>query len=57
MELVLAVLSLIACFWTVDVELGVVLTNIDDPERHARIRLAPDTESRQTAGGTVSVSA
>ncbi|KAH6616916.1 hypothetical protein F5144DRAFT_606440 [Chaetomium tenue] len=57
LELVLAILSLAACFWTLGLELGAVLRNIDDPEKHTRIRLAPDTEDRKTAGGTVSVSA
>jgi hypothetical protein len=57
MELILAILSLVACYWTVDFELGAILWNIDDPESQARIRLAPDTGDRQTAGGTVSVAA
>jgi hypothetical protein len=57
LELTLAVLSLVACFWTLDLELGVHLRHIDEPETHIRIQLAPDTDNRRTAGGTVSVSA
>ncbi|KAK4042341.1 hypothetical protein C8A01DRAFT_14012 [Parachaetomium inaequale] len=57
LELILAVISLVACFWTLDLELGVHLRHIDEPETHIRIQLAPDTDDRRTAGGTVSVAA
>ncbi|EAQ85031.1 predicted protein [Chaetomium globosum CBS 148.51] len=57
LELVLAILSLVACFWTLGLELGAVLRSIDEPEKYTRIQLAPDTEDRKTAGRTVSVSA
>ncbi|KAK3292645.1 uncharacterized protein B0H64DRAFT_233596 [Chaetomium fimeti] len=57
LQFALAVISLVACFWSLDFKLGVVLRYIDDPDRHHRIQLAPDTEDRRTAGGTVSVAA
>ncbi|KAK4157067.1 hypothetical protein C8A00DRAFT_40550 [Chaetomidium leptoderma] len=57
LELVIALITLAGCFCGLIIDCGLVVRHIDDPDTRTRIQLAPDTEDRRTAGGTVSVAA
>lgn len=49
-QLILAVATIMGHFWSLS--FGVALKR-NGPETNTRIQLAPDTEDRRTAGGTV----
>lgn len=57
LELVLALISVVACFWRLVFEFGFALRHVDDPDKATRIQLPPDTADRRMAGGAVSVAA
>ena len=45
MEIIAALTSVVACFWSLPVfEFGLVLRHIDDPDSHTRVQLAPDAD-------------